>query len=184
MLRRQSETQFNIISVGVFMSFLFEPAFGVVDTTITEGPIVRALGAWDYELTATTAEDIGKCVADIVLGSGENRRVGAVDGVLFLAGDTLTYDHLATIVEDAQAKPVKRELWDLAYLKNELRKDPENGLIKYRCIWAEGTGVAWPKAKSFNVRRGIEMVTAKDFAEKNLGQERKNVELKQSLSDR
>ena len=145
------------------MSFLFEPLFGIVDASDRENVVVRALGAWDYALTATTAEDIGKCVAEIVLGPEESRKESQ-DGVIFLAGDTVTYSDLADIVEITIGKRIRRELWSLAYLKDELAKDPDNGLIKYRCVWAEGVGVAWPKKESFNAKKDILTETVKEYA--------------------
>ena len=166
LLRGQTKTEWNIVSVGLFMSVLFDPAFGVVDASNKNGEvIVRALGGWDYEFTATTAVDIGRCVAEIILGPEDNRR--NKDGVIFIAGDTLTYSHLANELEKVSGRPLRRELWSLEYLRGELAKDPENVYIKYRCIWADGKGVAWSKEKSLNGRLGIEMETAAQYADRN-----------------
>ncbi len=52
-LRAQRRTEWLIISTGMFTSFLFEPAFGVVDL---ERGVVHALGSWDTRVTVTTPE--------------------------------------------------------------------------------------------------------------------------------
>ena len=171
LLRGQHKTNWNIVSTGLFMSFLFEPAFGVVDAEEkggTQNTTVRALGDWNYELTATTVKDIGRCIAEIIYGPEEHRESAATNGVIFLAGDTLNYNQLAEAVEDAVGHRITRQLWSLPYLQHELAEDPGNGLIKYRCIWAEGRGVAWSKQQSFNGRFGIEMETASEYAATNL----------------
>lgn len=169
MLRSQSKTQWNIVSTGVFMSFLFERSFGVVDWDRGTGRpgslTVRAMGDCAYEITATTVEDIGRCVAELVF-LPDSRKEADGGGVIFLAGDTLTYSALAAVLEEVQQNPIRRELWSLEYLQNELRKDPGNGLIKYRCVWAEGRGVAWDKGKSFNATRQIKVESIKDYASK------------------
>lgn len=60
MLRRQTATQWVIVSTGMFTSFLFEPAFGVVDL---EHGKVHALGSWHNRLTITTSDNIGRLTA-------------------------------------------------------------------------------------------------------------------------
>jgi hypothetical protein len=66
----------------MFTSFIFEPAFGVVNA---DKNAVQALGSWDNSLTLTTPEDIGRVTADIALACPEvtgvvcvNCRLGAV----------------------------------------------------------------------------------------------------------
>lgn len=51
LLRSQSKTEWVIISTGMFMSYLFEPEFGVVDL---EKNAVNALGSSDTAVTLTT----------------------------------------------------------------------------------------------------------------------------------
>lgn len=52
LLRAQHQTEWVIISTGMFTSFLFEPALGVVDL---ESHVVHALGSLDTAITVTTA---------------------------------------------------------------------------------------------------------------------------------
>ena len=61
LLRGQQDVRWNIVSTGLFMSFLFEPAFGVVDL---KNHVVRALGQWDNRMTMTTPKDIGRTTAE------------------------------------------------------------------------------------------------------------------------
>lgn len=170
-LRAQNKTKWSIVSTGVFMDFLFQPAFGVVDLEVnaTDGePIVRALGGWDFHLTATTVEDIGVCAAEMLFGSEPRRLARDSPNVISIAGDTLSYAQLADVVQTVIGREVRRELWTLDDLKTQLINDPGNGLIKYHCIWADGKGVAWNKAHSFNGRHGIEVETVQDLAAKKL----------------
>ena len=62
-LRSQHETEWVIISTGMFMSYLFEPEFGVVDL---QNNAVHALGSLDTAVTLTTPDDIGALTAAIV----------------------------------------------------------------------------------------------------------------------
>ncbi|KEZ63963.1 2'-hydroxyisoflavone reductase, partial [Pseudomonas amygdali pv. tabaci str. ATCC 11528] len=49
-LRAQQQTEWVIVSTGMFTSFLFEPAFGVVDL---QGGRINALGSLDTAVTVT-----------------------------------------------------------------------------------------------------------------------------------
>ena len=66
----------------MFTSFLFEPAFGVVDLAQNT---VRALGSWNTAVTVTTPEDIGRLTAAIQFDPV------LVNQVVYVTGDTLTY---------------------------------------------------------------------------------------------
>ncbi|KAI4097909.1 MAG: hypothetical protein LQ344_000181 [Seirophora lacunosa] len=159
-LRAQQKTKWTIVSTGMFTSFLLEPVFGVVDTA-TAGTgkkvVVRALGSWENRVTVTTPEDIGKIVAELVL---RDRRTG----VVFTAGDTISYEHLAHLLENhAGTDMVQRQLWDLEYLSDELRRDPDNAIKKYRVVFAEGKGVSWEQALAANVQLGIATTNVERF---------------------
>lgn len=39
---------------------------------------------------------------------------------------------------------------------------------KYRAVFAQGVGVAWPVSRTFNAARGIKTTTAREWAEANL----------------
>jgi hypothetical protein len=58
-------TEWVIVSTGIFMSFLFEEFWGVVDVKEKKW-VVRALGSWENKVTVTTPEDIGRLTARIV----------------------------------------------------------------------------------------------------------------------
>lgn len=146
LLRQQSSTNWVVVSTGVFMSFLAQVSFGVVDV---EQHLIRALGSWENKITATSVEDIGKVVAEIIYSAPE------VQGVVHIAGDTLTYADLARIMDSISDQVVARELWSIDKLKLDLIQDPNNGTKKYRVVVAEGKGVAWDSAQTFNVEKGL-----------------------------
>jgi hypothetical protein len=160
LLREQSTTEWVIVSTGLFMSFLFEPFFGVVD--LQEG-VVRALGSWDNKVTVTTPEDIGRLTAMIVY---EEPRVR--DEVVFTAGETVSYGRVADIVEQVTWKKVRREVWTVERLEEELRSGEGNAVKKYRVAFAVGRGMSWDVEKSWNWQKGIEVTDVKRYAEKNL----------------
>ncbi|TFK57652.1 isoflavone reductase family protein [Heliocybe sulcata] len=152
-LRGQDRTQWVIVSTGMFTSFLFEESFGLIEKREGGEVVVRGLGGWDNRVTVTAAEDIGRLTAEVVVD--EN-----VKGVVYTAGETISYTKFAELVESAvgSRRTVEREVWTVEELKEELRKDPENPLRKYRVVFAEGRGVSWDKGKTFNVHRGIQTI--------------------------
>ncbi|MCV4289682.1 aromatic alcohol reductase [Pseudomonas capsici] len=159
MLRGQSRVQWLIISTGMFTSFLFEPAFGVVDL---DQNIVRALGSWDTAVTVTTPEDIGRLTASILF------EPTLVNEVVFTAGDTITYRQLADTVDQLLDRTVERVEWTVPALMADLAAAPDDSLRKYRAVFAQGKGVAWPKAHSYNANRQIDTVTVGQWIEQNL----------------
>lgn len=156
LLRGQSRVQWLIISTGMFTSFLFEPAFGVVDL---DQNTVRALGSWDTAVTVTTSEDIGRLTASILF------EPGLANQVVFTAGDTLTYRQLADTIEQVLKRQVTREEWTLPMLRADLATAPDDSIRKYRAVFAEGKGVAWPKADSYNARNKIETISVAQWIE-------------------
>lgn len=158
MLRAQTRLQWQIISTGMFTSFLFEPALGVVDI---ENSTVRALGDWDTAVTVTTPEDIGRLTARIVA-----EPVG--DSIMFCAGDTVTYGQLADIVDSLVGRTMRREQWSVPYLRAELASNPGDAMRKYRAVFAEGRRVAWEKAHTYNAAHGIQTATVVQWAEQHL----------------
>lgn len=146
LLREQNRLKWTIISTGMFTSFLFVADFGVVEL---EQRRVRALGSWDHQLTLTAPEDIGRLTALVA----RNWREYAGQ-VVYLAGDTLSYTQLAELLGPS----FQRELWSVEYLRDELRKHPEDTMCKYRLAFARPDGVAWPKESSLNVRLQIPMM--------------------------
>jgi hypothetical protein len=149
MLRGQTATQWVIVSTGMFTSFLFEPAFGVVDL---ENGKVHALGSWDNRLTVTTSEDIGTLTAAIL---AHEPRIQ--NEVMYVAGDTFSYTRLADMVAHHLGRDVERVLWDMVRLRSEVAAHPDDGMRKYQLAFARDTGIAWDKAQTFNAARGIKV---------------------------
>ncbi|MDQ0653886.1 aromatic alcohol reductase [Pseudomonas cedrina] len=160
LLRDQQGTQWLIISTGMFTSFLFEPSFGVVDL---EQNTVRALGDWDTAVTVTTPEDIGRLTARIVLAEPP-----LSNQVVFTAGDTLTYGQLADTVDATLGRTLQREVWSVPMLEAELADDPEDNLKKYRAVFAQGNGVAWDPAVTFNAQQHIAVTDVAQWIRQNL----------------
>ncbi|KAI6087188.1 NAD(P)-binding protein [Hypoxylon rubiginosum] len=149
LLRAQRDTDWVIVSTGLFMSFLFLPAFGVVDL---ERRKVRALGAWDKKITLTTATDIGRVAAEVAWDPR-----GVERQVVYVAGDTVSYARMAELVRERFGGEWDEEVWDEEFLKGKLRERPDDGMLKYTNVWAVGKGVAWDMDETLNGQRGIEM---------------------------
>ena len=160
LLRGQDEVEWVIVSNGIFTSFLFEPAFGVVDLAANT---VRALGSWDNAITATTPEDIGRLTTDILFAEPR-----IVNQVVHVAGDTITYRQLAGIVERQLGREIERVLWDVPKLQADLARDPDNAVKKYRAVFAAGPGMAWNMSTTFNHRHGIMVTGVEDWVRENL----------------
>jgi hypothetical protein len=157
LLRDQEATRWTIVTVGVFMSFLFEP-FKIVDI---ENKTVRALGSWDTRITSTTPQDIGRVTAELILNPKETADQSSV---VFVAGDTVSYGQLANLVDERFGEKFERELLDLETLKEQIQNDSD-GLAKYRDAFAQGRGVAWDKEKTVNHQRGMEMTDVRNYLE-------------------
>ncbi|HBO2628466.1 TPA: aromatic alcohol reductase [Pseudomonas aeruginosa] len=160
-LRAQDKTEWVIISTGMFTSFLFEPVFEVVDF---DNDTVNALGSLENTVTLTTPDDIGTLTAEIVFFEPRFR-----NEIVYLSGDTVSYGQVANILENALGRPFKTHVWTVPYLMDELRKDPTHHIKKYRAVFAQGRGVAWPKAGTFNEQHSIPVTTAEQWARANLG---------------
>lgn len=150
LLRSQSRVKWTIVSTGMFTSFVFLSAFGLVD--LQEGK-VHALGDWSYRLTVTTPEDIGRMAALIALN---HRRYS--DQVVFLSGDTFTYAELADTVERVLGRPIERVLLSERELKAEVDAHRDDTMRKYRLGFARNDGVAWPETGTFNHHMRLAMV--------------------------
>ncbi|MGE2713656.1 aromatic alcohol reductase [Mycolicibacterium litorale] len=160
LLRGQHDTHWIIVSTGMFTSFLFEPAFGVVNI---EANTVHALGSWDNTVTLTTPEDIGRLTTEVLYAQPP-----FVDEVVYLAGDTITYRQLADIVDATLDTRVRRVEWTVEHLHTELADDPTDTMRKYRAVFAEGVGVAWPLERTFNHTNGLAATTAGRWARAHL----------------
>ena len=159
LLRQQTATEWVIVSTGMFTSFLLDPSFGVVSE---DRKTIRALGSWTNKVTVTTPEDIGTVVADLVWASPETQ------GVVYTAGETLSYSHLAEILERVWGTKLRREEQSVEMLKRDLDLDPGHGLKKYRVVFGEGRGVAWSEEGTFNRRRGLELLGVEGWVRRYL----------------
>jgi hypothetical protein len=160
LLRGQDRTEWVVVSTGMFMSFLFEPAFGVVDL---EAGSVRALGDWGNELAVTAVEDIGRVVAEIALVAVGER------GVVYVAGDVVSMRRLADAVDLVLERSVQRSVKTVEQLERELAEDPSDVMRKYRAVFAAGVGISWDLKETFNVENGMETVSAEEWARQSLG---------------
>ncbi|MDR6236551.1 aromatic alcohol reductase [Pseudomonas oryzihabitans] len=165
LLRGQDRTEWVIISTGMFTSFLFEPVFGVVHF-VTD--TVNALGSLDTGVTLTTPDDIGKLTAEIVFFEPRFR-----NEIVYLAGDTLAYGEVAGLLERVLKRSFKTNVWSVPYLLDEMEQETDEHakhIKKYRAVFAQGRGVAWPKDTTFNARHGIEVTSAEQWAREHLGE--------------
>jgi hypothetical protein len=172
LLRAQSQTEWVIVSTGMFTSYLFEPQFGVVDLVTDR---ITALGSLDNRVTLTTPEDIGRLTAEIVFFEPRFR-----DEIVYLAGDTLAYGELAGLLERVLQRPFSTQAWTVPYLLDALEQEPDEHLKpiwKYRAVFAQGRGVAWPMQNTFNGRHGFVMTSAEQWALEHLGKARAPSEL-------
>ncbi|KAF2626202.1 NAD(P)-binding protein [Macroventuria anomochaeta] len=158
-----SNVKWTVVSTGIFMSFLFEPFWGVVDRSsqVEGGEVtVRCLKDWEHGVTVTDVDDIGRVVGRILAGD-----VDAENRVLYVAGDSIRYADLTKIVEKVVGREVVREAWSVEHLQEELRKDPEDRIKKYRLVFA-GDGVWWEKERTANHVLGVEMMDVGTYAKK------------------
>ena len=147
LLRAQEATCWTIVSTGMFTSFLFEPTFNVANL---QEMTVNALGSWDTRVTVTTPKDIGKLTADILFTHPAD-----TNQIFFTAGETITYGRLADLIEETFQTTVKRTQWTVEMLRQDLAKQPDDAMRKYRLAFAEEPGVAWDPGITYNVRNGI-----------------------------
>lgn len=155
LLRAQRQTEWVIVSTGMFTSFLFEPEFGVVNLT---AKTIHGLGSWDTKVTVTTPEDIGSLTTEILLAEPR-----IVDQVVFVAGDTISYGELVDVIERVTGQTFEKTLWTLDKLRSDLALAPDNVMVRYRAAFALGDGMWWDKAGTFNVQYNIETVDVEHY---------------------
>ncbi|KAG7289274.1 hypothetical protein NEMBOFW57_005640 [Staphylotrichum longicolle] len=158
LLAGQSGTGWTVVSTGLFMSFLFLKGFGAVDL---KGRVLRGLGGWGNEVTVTDVEGIGKVVAELVYEPAEG------NGVVYVAGDTVSYAEVADLVEEVYGGEWKREEWDREFLKKRLEEQPGDLMLKYQNAFGAGVGVSWEKEKTVNYQRGIKIPDLRGFLRDN-----------------
>lgn len=164
----------TVVVTSMFLGLLFTEGLGIVSgleaarkkpaKEIADGEIVvRALGAWDRELTVTEVGDIGKAVAEIV-AAGDDLPLNDKGGrIVFTSSETLSYGKLADIVEKVIGKKVRREVRSIESLKADVHKAPGDRAAKFRVVFAEGKGVSWPKETSLNASWAMETNNVEDW---------------------
>ncbi|OCF32240.1 hypothetical protein I316_06155 [Kwoniella heveanensis BCC8398] len=164
----------TIISTGLFTSFLFDPAFGVVNVDQEAQTIrVKALGSLQNRLTITSAQNIGIYTSRILLDGAT-----PIEGVVFVADDTITFDQVADAISEKAVRDSSKSSgggWKLnrteatvGELESALSKNQDDVGAKYSLIWARAKGVAWEKESSWNWKNGLRGQDLQDWVEKNL----------------
>ncbi|MEB6377835.1 aromatic alcohol reductase [Leclercia adecarboxylata] len=144
LLRAQSATQWVIVSTGMFTSFLFEPAFDVVNLA---QKTIHALGGWETRVTVTSPADIGRLTTEIYL-----QQPPVVNEVVFVAGETTSYGELAETVERVTKQTFAKSVLTLPALQDELRLHPDDPMLRYRVAFARGDGMWWPISDTWNAQ--------------------------------
>ena len=116
-------------------------------------------------MTVTDVGDIGRVVADVVLGE---RETDARNQVVYTGGETITYEKLAEVVEDELGTEVKREVLTVPALEEMLRESPEDGMVKYRLVFARGVGASWEVERTWNWRNENSVVGVRGWMRKNM----------------
>lgn len=147
LLREQNATEWVIVSTGMFTSFLFEPAFDVVNLC---KKTINALGGWNTQVTVTSPADIGRLTTEIYL-----HQPRIVNEVIFIAGETTSYEKLAETVERVTNQTFTKDVLTLPALLDELHLNPDNPMLRYRAAFARGDGVWWPMSNTWNVQNNM-----------------------------
>jgi hypothetical protein len=161
LLRSQQQVEWVIVSTGMFTSFLFEPAFDVVDL---DRRTIHGLGSWDTKVTVTTPEDVGKLTTEIFLAEPR-----IVNEIVYVAGDTISYGQLAEVVERVTGREFEKTEWTLEKLRADLAAAPSDVMVRYRAAFALGDGMWWDKSGTFNERRGIKVTDVEGYLRARLG---------------
>jgi len=159
LLRSQNKTHWIIVSTGMITSFLFREDFGVISLT---NKVVNALGNWNHTLTLTSCEDIGKLTSAILFHQPE-----LLDQVVFVAGDTVSFEEIAKKMEALFDTKFDRVLWSVPFLKEKLANEPDNIFNRYRLVFTH-PGVTWPMSATFNAQNNISTMGIEQWAKENI----------------
>jgi hypothetical protein len=146
LLRAQNKTHWIIVSTGMITSFLFREDFGVINLS---EKVIHALGDWQHSLTLTSCEDIGAVTVEVLFHQPE-----ILDQVVFVSGDTVTFEEIADKMEGLFEEKFERALWDRTYLEQKLNDEPDDIFNRYRLVFTH-PGVTWPMNETFNYRNNI-----------------------------
>jgi hypothetical protein len=127
-------------------SFLFREDFGVINLS---EKVIHALGDWQHSLTLTSCEDIGALTVEVLFHQPE-----VLDQVVFVSGDTVTFQEIADKMEGLFGTGFERVLWNCTYLEQKLNDDPDDIFHRYRLVFTH-PGVTWPMDETFNKRNNI-----------------------------
>lgn len=163
-LKAQTQTKHLIFSVGLFMSWLFSQAFGVVDLDKNS---IRALGSWDNKITLAAPQDIGRVVADVLLDTA-----GLENQILHVAGETLSWSEIGDVVEEYFGCKFELDLISFNQLSKRLEGNGEEEPVderetsrrRYQMMFA-GPGVAWEVERTVNHKRRIDMMDLREYLE-------------------
>lgn len=159
LLRAQNKTHWVIVSTGMITSFLFREDFGVISL---KNKVVNALGDWKHTLTLTSCEDIGALTVAILFHTP-----ALLDQVVYVAGDTVSFEEIADKMETLFQTEFYRVLWSIPVLKENLEKEPDNIFNRYRLVFTH-PGVTWPMSATFNAQNGIPTVGIEQWAKENI----------------
>lgn len=147
LLREQNTTEWVIVSTGMFTSFLFEPAFDVVNLS---EKTINALGGWETQITVTSPADIGRLTTEIYL-----HQPRIANEVVFVAGETTSYGKLAETVERMTKQTFAKNVLTLPDLLDALHLNPDDQMLRYRAAFARGDGMWWPMSSTWNVQNNM-----------------------------
>ena len=147
LLREQKATEWVIVSTGMFTSFLFQPAFDVVNLS---EKTIHALGGWETQVTVTSPADIGRLTTKIYL-----HQPRIVNEVIFIAGETTSYEKLAETVERVTNQTFTKDVLPLPALMDALHLNPDDQMLCYRTAFARGDGMWWPMNNTWNVQNNM-----------------------------
>jgi len=159
LLRAQNKTHWIIVSTGMITSFLFREDFGVINLS---GKVIHALGDWQHSLTLTSCEDIGAVTVEVLFHQPE-----ILDQVVFVSGDTVTFQEIADKMENLFEEKFERALWDRTYLEQKLNDEPDNIFNRYRLVFTH-PGVTWPMNETFNHRNNIQTTGIVEWAKAHI----------------
>lgn len=147
LLREQNTTEWVIVSTGMFTSFLFEPAFDVVNLS---EKTINALGGWETQVTVTSPADIGRLTTEIYL-----HQPRIANEVVFIAGETTSYRKLVETVERMTKQTFAKNVLTLPDLLDALHLNPDDQMLRYRTAFARGNGMWWPMNNTWNVQNNM-----------------------------
>jgi len=74
----------------------------------------------------------------------------------------------AVLVGHVSGKEIDKEEWSIPHLDAELKADPENGIKRYRLVFARD-GVWWDKEKTVDRQLGMNMVDVETYVRRLFG---------------